>query len=98
MPRCDAALRVTTESSTLGGGLIELRRRALDGRISGNSDICPAVENEYLPRPSSTEARQSNTLARGRYGEVIRCNSSARRLGGRVELGEGDPAPCRQRL
>jgi hypothetical protein len=48
MHRCDEALRVTTEASKLGGSLIELRRRAWDGRIGGNSDICPAVENEYI--------------------------------------------------
>jgi pimeloyl-ACP methyl ester carboxylesterase len=60
MRRCKEALR--TESSTPAGSLIELRRRALDGRISGNSDIWPATESHYPPQPSGTEARQSNTL------------------------------------
>src|SRR5258708_6056962 len=94
MRRCKEALR--TESSTPAGGLIELRRRALDGRISGNSDIWPATESHYLPLPQYRGETIEQT-GRGRYGEVIGCNSSARRLGGRVELGQGDPAPCRQR-
>jgi hypothetical protein len=56
MHRCDEALRITTESSTLGGSLTELRRRASDGRISGNSDIGSLGAN-VEPAPLGTEVR-----------------------------------------
>src|SRR5258705_11858143 len=71
MHRCGEALWATTESSTLGGSFIELRRRASDGRISGNTDICPGVENQYPPRPSGTEASSQAVTRRGDRTPII---------------------------